>query len=102
MSFPWSCSYHPTLYHLIQLAFTSEYMTYPVFHPSPDQIQKTSFSCTNCSTTSFAFMCLLLLISLQSSGIFFLICPGFSCIESHTSYYSFNDSFPHVFIQTFA
>src|SRR6218665_1617147 len=40
---PWSFSYHPTLYHLPQKAFASEYMTNPIFLPSPDHIHKTSF-----------------------------------------------------------
>src|SRR6218665_1365342 len=39
--------------------------------------------------------------SLQSLDIFFPICPCFSCIESYTPYYSFNDSFLYVFIKTF-
>src|SRR6218665_2157826 len=36
--------------------------------------------------------------SLQSLDIFFPICPCFSCIESYTPYYSFDDSL-YVFIQ---
>jgi len=44
VSFPsWSFSYHPTLYHLPQKAFASEYTTNPIFLPSPDHIHETSF-----------------------------------------------------------
>lgn len=84
----------------ITISFTSEYMSDPVFLPSQDQIHTTSFSCTN------LFICFYIspadlfqppphphLKSVLSPDMFFLVRPGFSLIENHTSYYSFDDSF---------
>src|SRR6218665_3721931 len=70
-------------------------------------------SCSICSTSSFVFMSLhaadLFHLSphphlkrFQSSNIFFLICPCFSCKESYIPYYSFDHSLLYVFIQMFA
>ena len=103
-SFPshWSFSYHPTLYHLRQKAFASEYKTNPILFRSSDHIHKTSFFLYH---LQYLFICFHVstadlfhlsphphLKSLQSTDIFFPICPCFSCIESYTPYYSFNDS----------
>src|SRR6218665_3312255 len=67
-------------------------MTDPVFLLLQIKSIRLLFSCTNCSTSCFHvspadhfhppphphFK------SLQSPDIFFLVCPGFSCIEGHT------------------
>src|SRR6218665_2668658 len=60
VSFPLVFSYHPTLYHLPQKAFASEYMTNLIFLPSPDHIHKTSFFLYH----SFVFMYLQLIFSI--------------------------------------
>src|SRR6218665_1319318 len=54
---------HPSLYHLPQQAFASEYVTDPVVLPSPDKIHQASFSCTTC-TSSCISMSLQLILSI--------------------------------------
>src|SRR6218665_3680284 len=90
-------------------------MTGPVFLPSPDQIHKTSlrllsFSCTDCSISSYVFISLQVMFSiflhthikrLQSPDNLFLVYPGFSCIESYTPYYSFDNYFLYVLFSNF-
>src|SRR6218665_1471807 len=69
-------------------------MTDPIFLPSPDHIHKTSFFLYHVSPADlFHLSPHPHLKSLQSPDIFLLICPCFSCIESYTPYYSFDDSF---------
>src|SRR6218665_3825039 len=81
----WSFSYHSTLYHLPQQAFTSEYRSiWQIQFFSLLQItsMRLLFSCSICSTSSLCFLVspadLFYLpphtyLSIQSLGIFFLI-----------------------------
>src|SRR6218665_65027 len=80
-------------------------MTDPIFLPSPDFFLPVPlvvllhlFSCLS----SRSFPSFSTPTSQKPPDIFFLICPCFSCIESHTPYYSFDNSFLYVFVQIFA
>ena len=96
-------SYRPTLHHLPEEAFTSEYDG-PIFLPSPDHIHKTILSfCTTCSTSSFVFMSLQLIFSIflhthiskaSSLRIFSCYMSRFQLhIGSHTPHYRFDNSY---------